>query len=260
MNVESYLKRIGVDSPLPILPTYENLCMLQLRHILSVPYENIDILLGKPLSLSVDDIYEKVVINNRGGYCFELNCLFEALLRELGYETESFFARFWRGENGIPHRRHRVIAVKIDGKRYVADVGIGSAAPRKPLPLMEFEEIEAYGEKYRMVRDSEFGWMIYEYTHGGWSKYFSFTEEKQYESDFVFASFFCEKHPESKFNKSLIVALKTETGRISFDGNCYKEFKGADLGYIEENIPKEKMIEILRSKFSIYLSDLPFIK
>lgn len=260
MNVTKYLERIGVSASLPILPTYENLCMLQLRHVLSVPYENIDILLEKPLSLNVDDIYEKVVINNRGGYCFELNCLFEKFLRELGYETESFFARFWRGETGIPHRRHRVIAVKIDGKRYVADVGIGSAAPRKPLPLEEFDEIEVYGEKYRMVRDAEFGWMIYEYTHGEWKKYFSFTEEKQYEGDFVFPSFYCEKHPESKFNKSLIVALKTENGRMSIDGNCYKEFKGVDLDYIEENIPKDRLIEILKSKFSISVSDLPFIK
>ena len=77
---------------------------------------------------------------------------FDKLLTNLGYSTESYFPRFWRGESGVPIPRHRVIAVKIQGEKYITDVGIGSAAPRVPLLLCEGLVQESYGESYRFCR------------------------------------------------------------------------------------------------------------
>lgn len=251
MDEKRYFERIGLKKYTEISHSYEFLKTLQLAHILSVPYENLDIIDGIPLSLDLESIYEKVIINHRGGYCFELNCLFEGLLKKLGFVTESYFARFWRGESGIPLRRHRVIAVFLENEKYIMDVGIGAVAPRIPLILKEGIVQEFFGESYRFERDGLFGWVLYELYHGEWRKYFSFTEEKQIDNDFITTSFYCEKHPDSKFNKNIMVAIKTDKGRKSIDGNVYKEFIGSELNYIEENVNSKRLREILLDKFGI---------
>ena len=251
MDVSKYLERIGFSKDCRIDLSYDFLRELQLHHIYSVPYENVDVIDGMPLKLDLDSLYNKVVIDRRGGWCFELNCLFSHLLSELGFSCTSYFARFWRGESDVPYRRHRVIAVFIDGNTYIVDVGIGAVAPRIPLLLEEGIVQEYLGESYRFERDAEFGWVLYELRHEQWQKYFSFTEEMQIDSDFHAISFFCEYNPESKFNKSYIVALKTEKGRKSVDGNVFKEFVGRDLVRIEENMSEERINEILVKEFGL---------
>ena len=250
MNTKRYLERIGINRA-DLTPSPELLRELQLAHLYSVPYENIDITEGVPLSLDPDALYEKVVERGRGGYCFELNSLFEKLLTSLGFNTVSYFARFWRGEEGIPQRRHRVIAVFLDGKTYIADVGIGSPAPRIPLLLSEGLVQEYFGESYRFERDVAYGWVLYELRHGEWQKYFSFTEDPQLDLDFEAISYYCEQHPKSKFNKGYIVALKTPEGRKCVDGDTYKVFVGSELSYIEEEMSDERRREIFEKEFGI---------
>ena len=111
MNVERYLGRIGLALSDFTRPDLDFLKKLQMAHILSVPYENVDVIFGKSISLDENDLFEKIVINRRGGLCFELNTIYNRLLVELGYKTESYFPRFWRGETGVPIPRHRVISV-----------------------------------------------------------------------------------------------------------------------------------------------------
>jgi N-hydroxyarylamine O-acetyltransferase len=215
-----------------------------------VPYENLDIIRNIPLSLNKDALFDKIVNRRRGGLCFELNTIFDELLKTLGYETESYFPRFWRGETGIPIPRHRVIAVKLDGERYLVDVGIGSAAPRVPILLRE-GITEAYGESYKLMRDPVFGWMLYELKHGEWQKYFSFTEECYFDDDFMPTLFWCEKHSLSKFNKALMVSLKKPDGRISVDGNTFKVFVGQELIRIDEGLSNSEIARILRERFGM---------
>ena len=251
MNVEKYLERIGLSPKIDKTPTFDLLRKLQLSHIYSVPYENIDLVKGVPLALDEDKIYEKIVKRHRGGYCFELNLLFERLLSGIGFDTESYFARFWRGCDTVPERRHRITGVKIDGVTYIADVGVGSAAPRIPMRLEEGTVQSSFGESYRFERDAEFGWMLYELKDGEWQKCYSFTMEKQFDIDFEAASYYCEKHPSSKFNKSFIISLKTPDGRITVDGNTHKVFVGQELRYIEENMERERLVEVLGERFGL---------
>lgn len=251
MDTKSYLERIGIVREVLPAPSYDWLRELQLSHIYSVPYENIDIIEGVPLSLDTEAIYEKIVKRGRGGYCFELNSLFEKLLASLGFKAVSYFARFWRGEEGIPHRRHRVIAVFLNGKTYISDVGIGSPSPRIPLLLSEGLVQECFGESYRFERDSAYGWVLYELRHGEWQKYFSFTEDPQLDLDFEPISYYCEHHPSSKFNKKYIVAIKTPEGRKCVDGDTYNVFVGSELSYIEEEMSDERRREIFEKEFGI---------
>ena len=101
----------------------------------TIPYENLDILAGKPVSLDAEDIYRKIVTEHRGGYCFELNALLHGMLSEMGFAVESRFARYLRGESTIPFRRHRIVVVTLDGTEYMLDIGVGQIAPRLPLKL-----------------------------------------------------------------------------------------------------------------------------
>lgn len=254
MEIKAYLERIGISDE-KIIPSYESLLKLQRAHLFTVPYENIDCLSTEPLSLKISDLYEKVVIKKRGGFCFELNRLFEDLLKSLGFQAKSYFARFWRDEEGIPIRRHRVVEVTLDGKKYICDVGIGAVCPRFPLLLSEGLIQEDFGESYKFIYEEKYGWVLYEYRHAQWQRYFSFTTEMTTEEDFEVITHFCQTHPKSKFNKKLMVALKTPDGRRSIDTNTYKEFVGKSLTYIEENMNEDRLSEILIEKFGIRITE-----
>ena len=250
MNTSLYLERIGMTSA-DVSHTYEFLKALQQNHICTVPYENLDILNGKPIDLSKEALFDKIVTKHRGGYCFELNGAIMHLLRELGFETKSYFGRFLKGETDIPVRRHRVIVTECGGKRYVVEVGIGIEAPRMPLLLEEGIEQECSNGSFYFTKDGFLGWVLNEKVDGEWKPYYALTEEEQLDIDYIQPSFYCEKHPESPFNKSPMVAIKTPDGRRAINDRDYKIFEGGELVHIEENITDERLYEILKTDFGI---------
>ena len=250
MNADLYLKRIGLTAA-DVSHTYEFLKKLQQKHICSVPYENLDILNGKPIDHSKEALFEKIVTNHRGGYCFELNGAVMHLLRELGFETKSYFGRFLKGEKDIPVRRHRVIVAECNGKRYVIEVGIGIEAPRAPLLLEEGTPQECSNGTFCFTKDDFLGWVLNEKADGEWVPYYAFTEEEQLDIDFIQPSFYCEKHPASPFNKSPMVAIKTPNGRRAINDHDYKVFENGELIHIEENITDARLYEILKTDFGI---------
>lgn len=249
MNVSAYFDRIGLDCESE--HTVEFLSRLQFAHVTSVPYENLDLISGKPIDLSPDAVYEKVVLRHRGGYCFELNALFAALLRELGFSVRDYLGRYLKGEVGIPLRRHRIVGVLLDGREYILDVGLGQSGPRMPLILEEGTTQEQLGESYRFERDGELGWVLSELADGEWRRLYSFTDEHQYEVDYIEPSFYCEKHPDSPFNKTAIVAIKTLHGRKTVADRDFKIFEGGELVHIEEGVGDARFAEILKNEFGI---------
>jgi len=229
MKVEKYFKRIGLEMPETIVPDGELLKKLHFAHCTTVPYENLDIIRGIPLRLDDEGLYQKVVEEGKGGYCFELNGLFAWLLRELGYKVTEYASRYLRGESSIPMRRHRVLRVEATDGVYCADVGIGEVCPRYPLKLIEGLEQPQFDECYRFDKDEFLGWVLMDLYKGQWRQFYSFTEEPQLPQDYVALSCYCEKHPDSPFIHAEMFSLKTATGRITLDGNVYKEFKDGEV-------------------------------
>ena len=249
-HTEAFLVRIGLAG-MPVTHTTEFLGAVQTACVLTIPYENLDILRGKPISLDAADIFRKIVTEHRGGYCFELNALLHHMLSEMGFTVNSRFARYLRGEGGIPFRRHRIVTVTLeDGAEYMVDIGVGQVAPRLPLKLVEDEIQEQNGETYRFTRDADLGWVLWDLHKGQWRQYISFTLEKQVEEDFIPASFWCEKHPDSPFNKDNMIAIKTANGRRTVDGSVYKEFVG-DTCIHEETMDKARAAQILQTVFGL---------
>jgi N-hydroxyarylamine O-acetyltransferase len=222
-NIHDYLKRIGYGGKIDA--TIATLSELQERHLHTVPYENLDIINGIPLSLDVPDIFDKVVVRHRGGYCFELNELFAWLLREIGFQVTDYFARFWRDElNTPPKRRHHVMKVEAEGRAFLCDVGVGGIVPRRPVEMVEGVVHEQDGEFYMLEQDSSFGWFLCERKKGEWHKIFSFSEEPQLSKDYVMASYWCQNAPESPFTKNAMAAIRTDEGRNSLSGREFRIF------------------------------------
>ena len=226
MDVKTYLARIGLEMPENFVPDSAFLKKLQFAHCTTVPYENVDMIRGIPTSLEPEALYEKIVAKRRGGVCFELNGAFGELLRALGYGVTDYAARYLRGESTLPMRRHRVLAVQAVDGLWLCDVGIGEICPRLPVAMLPGVVQEQFGEAYRFRKDSFLGWVIQDYYKGAWRDFYSFTEEPQLMVDYIASNFYCEKHPDSPFNKQEMFSLKTKEGRITLDGHIYKEFRG----------------------------------
>lgn len=222
MNVHDYLKRIGYEGEVRL--DYATLAKLQLRHVHTVPYENLDIINKKSISLHIPDIYEKIVVNKRGGYCFELNGLFGWLLSEIGFDVTHFMGRFLKETPGIPTRGHRVLRIRLDGTEYLCDVGVGGPVPFIPIQLIVGQENKMRNENYRLKKDSFLGWVLEEMHNEKWRNLYSFTEEKQLDIDFIMPSFYYEHSETSMFNKTAMVAIRTQNGRYSLDDMEFKAF------------------------------------
>ena len=229
MDVKAYFARIGLELTETVIPDSELLRKLHLAHCTTVPYENYDMMRGIPTSLEEDALFRKIVLERRGGLCFELNGSFGNLLRTLGYKVTDLAARYLRGESTIPMRRHRVLKVAATDGVWLCDVGIGEICQREPVALVEGLVQEQFGETYKLEKEDFLGWVLWDLYRGTWRKFYSFTEEPQLVVDYEAPNFYCEKHPDSPFNKDEMFSLKTLTGRRTLDGHVYKEFSNGDV-------------------------------
>ncbi|MWV42949.1 acetyltransferase [Paenibacillus sp. HJL G12] len=250
-QVAAYLERIRYEGK--VEPTATVLASLQEHHIHAVPYENLDILSGVPLSLDLEDLYDKIVVRRRGGYCFELNALFSWLLEELGFGVTHYFARFWRDEpQPPPMRRHHILRVEAEGDIYLCDVGVGGIVPVRPLLMADGIEQDQGQECYRFERDPFYGWMLCERKNGEWSRIYSFTEEAQLLQDYQMASYWCEHASESIFTHSAMVFIRTVEGRNTVAGEEFRIFTSRG---VESWVPQttEEYRQALEKHFGIVL-------
>lgn len=128
IQIKQYLQRIGYSQP--VFTDLDTLSGLQWAHITHIPYENLDILSGIPLSLRTEDLFPKIVIRKRGGYCFELQGLYKELLESSGFHVTQYSARFMDEPGIVQMRRHRVLVVQIENERYLTDGGDTERIPK----------------------------------------------------------------------------------------------------------------------------------
>jgi N-hydroxyarylamine O-acetyltransferase len=200
VDLEAYLARIGAPSPLA--PSADALADLQQAHVGAIPFENLDILLGRPILLDLESLQAKLVADRRGGYCFEQNTLFQAALEAMGFEVTALAARVRIGATAVRARTHMLLLVDLPEGPFVADVGFGADGPLRALPLAEGPEHWVGPSGHRLRREGDL-WVLEANADGSWVDLYAFTLEAQHPIDFEMANHYTSTHPRSAFVNSL---------------------------------------------------------
>lgn len=251
LQIQQYLRKLQLNDFEPAV-NLATLTKLQDAHLKYIPYENFDCLNGKITSLKRQDMFNKVIMHNRGGICFELNGLYNWLLESLGFDVTSYSARFIDKMETYQLRRHRVMCVALGDKRYLTDVGVNSESPRVPLEITE-GLIQSDGiSQYKFTRSEFWGWLLWQKERGKiWKRLFGFTEEPQIDKDFITASFWCDAHPDSPFIKSKKLSIFREDCNITIRGNYLKFYLGGRVKYRYKINTGAELKEILWEYFGI---------
>lgn len=251
LQIQQYLRKLQLNDFEPAV-NLATLTKLQDAHLKYIPYENFDCLNGKITSLKRQDMFNKVIMHNRGGICFELNGLYNWLLESLGFDVTSYSARFIDKMETYQLRRHRVMCVALGDKRYLTDVGVNSESPRVPLEITE-GLIQSDGiSQYKFTRSEFWGWLLWQKERGKiWKRLFGFTEEPQIDKDFITASFWCDAHPDSPFIKSKKLSIFREDCNITVRGNYLKFYLGGRVKYRYKINTGTELKEILWEYFGI---------
>ncbi len=203
LDLGAYFDRIGYRGPRA--PTLQTLEEIHFAHAQWIPFENLDVLLGRPIRLDLASLQAKLVHGRRGGYCFEQNELLAVALERLGFSVTRLCGRVRLGAAGdVRPRSHMVLQVHLDGQAWLADVGFGSAGLLKPVRMASGELSRQFAWSYRVVREGEL-WVLQFLQAGEWLDLYAFTLEPQYPIDYEVANYFTSTHPRSIFLKMLLV-------------------------------------------------------
>ena len=219
-NVERYFSRIGLEEAGTVAGV-GRLKVLQRQHLLNVPFENLDIHWKRPIHLNTDKFYRKIVSENRGGFCYELNGLFNELLRALGFETRLLSARVATGDGEFsPEFDHLAIMVMFGELHYLADVGFGSFSAEPLLFTPDLEQEDDAGTFVFRQRENEY-FEVLKKDDGEWRSEYMF---KPYGHDLSEFAARCQWHqtsPESHFMKKKICSVMTPEGRKTLTDTSY---------------------------------------
>ena len=246
MNIQKYLQRIGINSNNQVDLQY--LTQLQQQHLLHIPFENLDIHLGKKIALDFDAIFEKVIVQRRGGFCYELNGLFYLLLKKLGYTVKRISARV-KGSSGEIGQEydHMAIIVSVNDQEWLVDVGFGKFS-FQPLKLILDEKqedgrgaylIQQYNETYYAVNTRA--------ENEAWQLGYLFTMGHQAVSGFEEMCHYHQTSEMSNFTRRRLCTIPTQDGRITLTDTKLKIEK--DGVVTEEEVNSE---EAFRKHLKLY--------
>lgn len=250
MDLDRYAARVGLPR-LPA-PSLDGLRQLAFAHATHVPFENFAAFLGHGVDLSLPAVERKLVHEGRGGWCFEQNLLFGAVLRSMGVDVVDLAARvlWFRPPGHRAPRTHRLLLLTIDGRRYVADVGFGVVTLSTVLELTPEVEQETPHEPHRFVRDGE-DWRLEARLDDRWQPLYGFTLEPWWAEDFEPVNYQLSRDPASNFVKVLALARTTPTGRLTLrDLDFTRRERGA---VVETRRPGsvDELVELVERQFGI---------
>jgi len=226
LDLPAYLARIGYTGGLA--PTRATLDALHAAHATSIPFENLDILLGRPIRLDLASIQAKLVAGRRGGYCFEQNALFAAVLEHIGFAVTRLAARVRFRTDRVLGRTHMTLRVNVGDVPLLADVGFGGEGPILPVPF-DGTEARQYAWTYRLVADAGAHRLQSRRGGDGWEDLYIFTQEPQLPVDYEIANHYTSTHPASRFVLALTAQRVAPEGRRTLRNRDYAVDRGAEI-------------------------------
>ncbi|WCE31608.1 arylamine N-acetyltransferase family protein [Vibrio sp. SCSIO 43137] len=222
-TLNSYFHRIGLsDKPTASLDSLKQIHRLQHK---SMPFENFDVVNGKAIKLTEEALVQKLVRENRGGYCFELNGLLYSVLNTIGFQVRPLLGRVHLSEQATG-RGHRVNLVTIDDKQWLVDAGFGAQTPREPLPLELNKTLSTDIQTFRFIEDKHYGVMLQTEGEDGWSNMYSLDMGHVCQGDIDYGNHYTSTSPDSVFTNKCVASLRTESGAITLLNNRLKIKEG----------------------------------
>ncbi len=220
IDLEAYFRRIGYDGP--ITPTLETLRGLHLKHPAAIPFENLNPIMGLPVPIDLPSIEAKLLHAGRGGYCFEQNALFWAVLRQLGFKATGLAARVLRGGRPVAQspRSHMLLRIELPEGVHIADIGFGSTTLTAPLRLFDDSPQETPHGLFRVVKMGD------EYEEQAqfddeWQSQYRFALQEYYPQDYESLNWYRATHPQSPFVNILQVARALPDRRLGLRDSQY---------------------------------------
>jgi N-hydroxyarylamine O-acetyltransferase len=245
-DLQAYLARIDYSGKRDT--TVETLRAVHRAHATHIPFENLDIQLGKSIALDLASLQAKLVHGRRGGYCFEQNTLLAAALERLGFVVTRLAARVRFGSDEVRPRTHMVLKVEADGKSWLCDVGFGGWGLLEPIALLDGAESKQGAWSFRLRREGE-QWVLSCPQCPVGADQFSFTLEPQLPIDYELPNHFCATYPRSSFVQTVTAQSITESARYILRGNELTTVDGS--GVRVEKIEVTQLLEILRERFGL---------
>ena len=247
LDLDAYLERIGYEGP--VEPTLEVLDALHLAHATTIPFENLDILLGRPIRLDLPNLQGKLVRDRRGGYCFEHNTLFAAALDAVGFGVTRLGARVRFGARGVTARTHMVLLVQANGEGRLADVGFGGGSILRSLPMGLGPVADQFGWRFRLVDDDDGARVVQTRRPRGWIDLYAFTFEPQYQVDYEMANHFTSTHPSSPFTRTLTAQLCAPERSLILRGR--KLIEETPTGETASEVRDDELLDVLEERFTL---------
>lgn len=252
----SYFKRIGYCGSRAL--TIENLNELHERHVFSIPFEGINAYTNAPVKLDFESIFKKLILKNRGGYCYEMNGLFYSALTYLGFDVKLHLAEVVY--NGAAFRsrppRHAILLVKINDNEYLVDVGYGRNGLIRPLLLNANCRQEVYSSAFQLTYNERDGYVYkFKINDNFLPEYrFDYPQKNLSITDLLPHNHWALTSPESSFVQHAIITMPTKSGRISLIDKDIRSINGNKVE--KKNITSLTMYLIkLEKEFNITLSN-----
>jgi N-hydroxyarylamine O-acetyltransferase len=254
LDLGAYLRRTGYRGPLE--PSAAALRELHRCHVASVPFENLDIMLGRPIELDIANLQAKLVGSRRGGYCFEHNLLFAAVLERVGFSFTGLSARVTMGaEMTSRPMSHMCLCVDAGGERWLADVGFGGDGLMEPLRAEPGTMVSqgSGGWEYRLADLDGRTWALESRRAEGWLELYVFTFEPRWPIDYRVFNWYTSTHPRSAFTSRVIAQKAGDGSRVSLIGD---ELTVARPGWEREvrTVHGPEIVRILADQFGLSLA------
>ncbi len=251
-ELSAYLRRIGLSAT-------PSLAQLHRAHVTGIPFENLDPLVGIPVSLEPSAISAKLVDAERGGYCFEHNVLFMAALQAIGAKVDPILARVRNGQPAQPAGplTHLLLRVEHDGAVWHADVGFGQGTLLEPIPFGPGGPYEQSGWRFQVVAEDRL-LVLRSEAADGWRDLYAFTPEPAQPVDLEVNNWFTCTHPQSRFVTHLLVTAHAQDGSRTTLSDFADEMTlsaQTPTGSKREPVAREMVPLLLWERFGLRLPD-----
>ncbi|PSK92804.1 N-hydroxyarylamine O-acetyltransferase [Murinocardiopsis flavida] len=257
LDLERYLARVGLARRSgTLVPDHHTLRAVHRAHVAAIPFENLEIVLGRPVPLDIASLQRKLVDQQRGGYCYEQNVLLAAALDRLGFRVEGFSARIRVGDDRIRPTSHALLHVTDDdGAEWIADVGFGGGGLLEPIPFAPGTEMRQGRWTFRLDRVDAAGaaqWVLRSLHPDGPQDMYAFTAQPQYPVDYAVYNHYTSTHPRSPFTRGPMVQHTRPDLRRALRGTALSETRPDEEPRTREVDPAD-IPGILRDTFGIEL-------